>query len=72
VYDRYKFLIGLKEIQAVGLLVGVSGEDVMRHESIINLFRYYVGLFYRRLDFRHSLVSGMRPFPRAPSPNSGW
>ena len=47
-WDKYKFVIGLKDIWAVGLLVGIAGKRVMRHEKILNLFRDYVRLLYRQ------------------------
>lgn len=42
------YLLVYKEIRTVGLLAGVAGKGVMKHESIINLFRYYFRLLYRK------------------------
>ena len=58
-WDKYKFVIGLKDIRAVGLLVGVAGKRVMRHEKILNLFRNYG---YVRLLYRQCLVNNFCRF----------
>ena len=44
VWDGYRVLIGLKEIGAVGFLVGVTGKGEMQYQSNINLSRYYIQL----------------------------
>ena len=52
-WDKYKFLIALKDIWAVGLLVGVASKGVMRHKEIINVASgYYVRLLYRDINAR--------------------